>query len=108
MLEQTILDFGGRDENTADLEHLIGSPAVPEVAPLIDAKLISRHAPVAREHGLGFFMGSPITESRGVSFYSQCSHLSGGDFAARGVYDRSFIAGRQPAQAAGDNFAGIV
>src|SRR5262245_2714074 len=101
MAHQRRFHLDGRDPDAADLQHVIGASAVPEVAVLVLVILVARLDPCAEERLLGLVVLVPVVRHRGVAFDAQVADLAARDRPALVVDDRELVAGYGQARRAG-------
>src|SRR5262249_2668992 len=100
VFEQTVFDLGRRDENAADFQHLVGPPAVPEIAFGVTRELVARRAVITGEGLFRFFVRLPVTDRGGIAFDPQRPHLTVGQRLPSGADDLAPVAGHNLAQTA--------
>src|SRR5262249_54854129 len=100
VFEQTVFDFGRRDENAADFQHFVGPSAVPEIAFGVARELVARRAVIAGEGLFRLLVRLPVTNRRGIAFDPQRSHLSVWRHLSIGADDLGLVTGHDLAQTA--------
>src|SRR5262245_45017670 len=100
VFEHTVFYFSRRDEDAADFQHLVGPPAVPEIAFGVTRELVARRAVIAGEGLFRFFVRLPVTDRGGIAFDTQRAHLPVGQRPSVGADDLGLVAGHNLAQTA--------
>src|SRR5579863_244046 len=76
MLNQNPFDFDGADPHTADLDHVVGAPGIPEISVGILMVFIAGPDPMTGDGVLRFLVLVPIAGAGGIGFHKQVADLA--------------------------------